>query len=211
METARHIRELRIVGGDPALDLANTVDGEPDEEPVFDNLKTYADLVAWGRRVGLVPEEEVGRLLREARRRPEEAKAVLARANELRGAIYKVFRAVSRGEDPPGEGLEALRSFEEEAVSRARLAREGGGFVWRWTAGGGDLGRIFWPVAHAAVGLLTGDELGRVKGCAGCRWLFVDRSKNQSRRWCSMAECGTNEKARRYVKRRAAKRDVPRR
>jgi predicted RNA-binding Zn ribbon-like protein len=53
---------------------------------------------------------------------------------------------------------------------------------------------------------LTSGPLGRVKGCAGCNWLFVDESKNKSRRWCSMEECGTHAKMRRYVARRAAKR-----
>lgn len=193
------------MGGDPALDLANTLDGEPDGDPGFDYLGTYADLVAWARRVGLVSGGEGDGLLREARRGPEEAEAALGRAFELRGAIYGVFRAVSRGEDPPGEGLEALRFFEREAVSRAALVPRGGAFVWEW-ADGEDLGRVLWPVAHAAVSLLTGEELDRVKGCAGCRWLFVDRSKNRRRRWCSMEECGTDEKMRRYVERRAARR-----
>jgi predicted RNA-binding Zn ribbon-like protein len=65
---------------------------------------------------------------------------------------------------------------------------------------------VLWPVAYAATELLTSGPLGRVKNCAGCNWLFVDESKNRSRRWCSMEECGTHAKMRRYVARRAAKR-----
>ena len=61
-------------------------------------------------------------------------------------------------------------------------------------------------VARAAYDLLTGDHLARVKVCAGCHWLFLDRSKNGSRRWCSMEDCGTSAKMRRYVARRAARR-----
>ena len=55
------------------------------------------------------------------------------------------------------------------------------------------------PVAHAATQLLIGDELDRIKVCGGCRYIFVDESKNRSRRWCSMEDCGTAEKVRRYV------------
>jgi predicted RNA-binding Zn ribbon-like protein len=63
-----------------------------------------------------------------------------------------------------------------------------------------------WPVAEAAYRLLTGPDLQRVKRCAGCPWLFLDSSKNGSRRWCSMEVCGTHEKIRRYVNRRAERR-----
>jgi predicted RNA-binding Zn ribbon-like protein len=65
---------------------------------------------------------------------------------------------------------------------------------------------MLWPVAHAAAALLTGPDVYRVKQCAGCPWLFLDRSRNGSRRWCAMTDCGTNEKIRRYVARRAARR-----
>jgi predicted RNA-binding Zn ribbon-like protein len=63
-----------------------------------------------------------------------------------------------------------------------------------------------WPVAHAAYDLLTGPQVHRLKRCAGCPWLFLDQSKNGSRRWCSMEICGTSEKIRRYVSRRAERR-----
>jgi predicted RNA-binding Zn ribbon-like protein len=62
-----------------------------------------------------------------------------------------------------------------------------------------------WPVAAAAHRLLTATELSRLKRCVGCPWLFLDRSKNGSRRWCSMEFCGTEEKMRRYVRKRRAR------
>jgi predicted RNA-binding Zn ribbon-like protein len=134
-----------------------------------------------------------------------EADAVFARALEFRGHLYELFRAVAEGHDPPEEDVEALRRFECEALSRAKLVPSGYGFAWQWAAGD-DLSGVLWPVAHAATALLTSGPLGRVKNCAGCNWLFVDESKNRSRRWCSMEECGTHAKMRRYVARRAAKR-----
>lgn len=205
METRDHIAGLRIVGGHLALDFANTVDGEPEGEPGFENLQSYGDLVAWGRRVGLLEEDVAQRLLDEANRRPHEADAVRARALELRGCIYEVFRAVADGDRPPSAALEALRRAEGEAISHARLVRGEAEFGWEWPEGG-DLSKPLWPVAHAAIGLLTSGDLDRVKRCAGCRWLFVDASRNRSRRWCTMEDCGTHEKVRRYVAKRAARR-----
>ena len=55
---------------------------------------------------------------------------------------------------------------------------------------------------HAAVELLTDGPLDRIKTCGNCRWLFIDQSRNHSRRWCSMDECGIQMKHARFVERR---------
>ena len=61
--------------------------------------------------------------------------------------------------------------------------------------------------ALAAAGLLSdGAELARLRTCAACCWLFLDHSRGGSRRWCSMADCGTEAKKRRYVAARRARR-----
>jgi predicted RNA-binding Zn ribbon-like protein len=205
MVTPGYIDELRIVGGHLALDFVNTVDGEPDGETGFENLRSYGDLVAWSRRVGLLSWNEAGRLGREANRRPEEAEAVYLDALGLRDVLYGIFCAIAEGGDPPSDSLETLRGYEREAISRGRLVPGNDGFGWQWK-GEEDLASVLWPVAHAATGLLTSGGLSRLKRCAGCHWLFLDTSRNRSRRWCTMEVCGTQEKVRRYVAKRAARR-----
>lgn len=205
VETSDYIARLRVVGGDLALDFVNTVDGERDGDPGFEHLRSYEDLVAWGSRVGLLPEERARRLLRGGRGRTSEAEAAYVRALELRDDLYELFRAVARGKSPPPGSVEALRRAESEALSRARLVPGEEGFVWEWPDED-DLDGVLWPVVHAAIELLVSGPLDRVKACAGCRWLFVDESRNKSRRWCTMEECGTHEKVRRYLERRAARR-----
>jgi len=63
---------------------------------------------------------------------------------------------------------------------------------------------ILWPIAGSAGELLTSDDLGRVRQCGGktCRWMFVDRSKNRSRRWCDLKVCGNRTKARKLYRRK---------
>ncbi len=81
----------------------------------------------------------------------------------------------------------------------------GGGFAWEWDAGGDVLARPLWALARSAADLLTSPRLSRVRECPGedgCGWLFLDTSKNGSRRWCSMQGCGSRAKARRYAGRR---------
>jgi predicted RNA-binding Zn ribbon-like protein len=201
METPGYIEQLRIVGGDPALDFVNTEDGDPPMEC----LRDYGDLVAWSVRAGLFSADEGERLVGEADRRPEDAEAVYHEALRLRGALQDVFRAVAEGGDAPERGLETLRGYEREALSRGKLVQGDGGFSWEWKDGR-DLTRMLWSVAHAATRLLTSGDLVRLKLCAGCYWVFLDASRNRSRRWCTMEVCGTDEKMRRYVAKRAARR-----
>ncbi len=197
METPEYIDRLRIVGGDPALDFVNTEDGDPPMEC----LRNYGDLVAWSMRVGLLSTDEGKHLASEANRRPEDAEAVYRDALGLRGALYGVFRAVAEGGDAPERDLEILRGYERGALSRGRLVRRDERFAWTWDDER-DLAGMLWPVAHAATRLLTSGDLDRLKLCAGCYWLFLDASRNHSRRWCTMEICGTDEKMRRYVAKR---------
>ena len=201
METPEHIERLRIVGGDVALEFVNTEDGDPPVEC----LQGYGDLVAWSVLVGLFSAEEGERLVGEADLRPEDVEGVYRDALRLRGALYGVFRALAEGGDVPERGLETLRGYEREALSRGKLVQGDRGFSWEWEDGR-DLAGMLWPVAHAATRLLTSGDLDRLKLCAGCYWVFLDASRNRSRRWCTMEVCGTDAKMRRYVAKRAAKR-----
>jgi len=93
----------------------------------------------------------------------------------------------------------AMAAFEA-AVRRAQdAARLSPGYAWTW-----DDADPLSPVhrlAHAADRLLTGEELALLRCCDACCWLFLDRA-GKGRKWCSMADCGTEAKKRRYVEKR---------
>jgi predicted RNA-binding Zn ribbon-like protein len=139
-------------------------------EPSREHLGTPQDLTDWAARHGL------------------HGTASLARARALRRAIYEVFRPVADGAEPPADALAALHTFYAQAVAAARLTPAG--FAWD--------GDVLAPVAVAAVDLLRTGPLERVSVCAACPWLFLDTSRNHSRRWCSMDDCGARAKMRRY-------------
>ncbi|MGH2948841.1 MAG: CGNR zinc finger domain-containing protein [Solirubrobacteraceae bacterium] len=120
-----------------------------------------------------------------------------ARARALRTAIDATFRAVATGHPPDPRALDQIAAAHAEAAARARLVATGDGFELDWG------GEVLAPVAQAAVHLLRAGPLDRVKACADCRWLFLDASRNRSRRWCTMEECGVRSKMRRYRARRA--------
>ena len=207
------------MGGHPALDFVDTIGGELVDDPSDDDefLREYEDLVVFGLKTGTLSERAARRLRRTARERPKEAETVLARARETRSVIDAAFRPVSEREDPPGEVLAELRDFAAEAIAHGELVPAGGAssrggfvlatgrFTWSWDHCG-ELEAPLWPIAHAALELITEGPLDRIKTCGRCRWLFLDTTKNHSRRWCSTEGCGTDEKKERYVARRRARR-----
>jgi hypothetical protein len=106
---------------------------------------------------------------------------------------------------PDAERLPEADDAEREALDRASLHPDSPRVEWAWPDDS-TLDVPLWPLAHSAIDLLTNGPLERLAPCARCRWLFIDTSRNRSRRWCSMEECGTSVKKQRYVERRRARR-----
>ena len=202
-QQVRDILELALHGNHLALDLVNTVDWRlaPERPDHVDLLRDREVLLHWGRRMGLLSQHDLERGLRA----PGGA-AAFERTVRLREALYAVFSAVAARRPPARGDLAVLRKAFADAVEHAELVPSAeGGLAWAWEESDPSE-RVRWAVAASAIELLTSAELGRVKQCLheGCGWLFLDLSKNASRRWCSMQGCGSREKARRYYRRRTA-------
>jgi predicted RNA-binding Zn ribbon-like protein len=215
METSAEVkytpRQLPIVGGHLALDFANTVD-DPDGPQRYDHAGTYTELVGWSARIGILRPDQAGALLASAEDHPRSTSAALQRAHALRRTLIDTFTeiAISRGESADIERLPIaphwadLRPFVTDAMAHADLAPNDSTYLLTWPETT-QLDAMLRPISLAALELLTSPQLFRLKRCAGCPWVFLDQSKNLSRRWCAMNDCGTHEKIRRYVARRAAK------
>jgi predicted RNA-binding Zn ribbon-like protein len=192
----------------PSLAIAfnNTVAWESGG-PVNDRLGSFAALVEWARAHGVVSAREAEAIRRREAAEPWRAAAVLAQARELRGVAHGILAALAR-RAMPGEA--ALRGFNQAlALGTPLLGLEVRAGRLVWTHGGEVtaetiLHRLAWSVAL----FLTSPELDRLGLCANaeCGWLFLDTTKNRSRRWCSMAECGARAKARRHYARKKRKR-----
>ncbi len=192
------------------LDFANTVSARAGRQR-REYLSTYGELVAWSRHAGILTGGEADALVAGATRNPDAATAVLERAIALREMIYRVFSAFVVLRRPEVQDLAALNAALYDALSRLEIRPSAGGFEWAWVSARDDLDRMLWPIVRSAADLLTSEDLGRVRECAreGCDWMFVDTSKNRSRRWCSMSLCGSRVKARRYYRRRKGHDAIP--
>lgn len=202
---------IKLIGGRLCLDFANTVGGRAASpaskktvdayEMRDDKLADYYDLLAWSMRVGLLTDAAANRLAREAKLREPEATEVWERAIALREAVYRISLAVMSETQPRGNDLELLNRELAIAQGHLILARDGeGNFFWNWNETKGSLDQMLWRVADSAAEMLTASDLTRLRQCKSenCGWLFEDTSRNRSRQWCDMQDCGNIAKVRRF-------------
>ncbi len=198
--SGRQAGTIKLVGGRLCLDFINTVgfrDGRTFEEERFHDI---LDVVAWGSHLGLLTESEAAAAVSRYTQRPDTGAEQFSRAFRLREALYAILSSLMRGEQPPAGLLDLLNRELAEGQHNRLLGGSAGSVTWTWRSGISPVDRILWPVALSAAELLTEGDHSRLHQCKSdrCGWIFEDRSKNHSRRWCSMEECGNQAKVRRF-------------
>lgn len=194
---------LNLKSGRLCLEFANTAEWHASDQPE-ESLHSYNDLVAWAQRVGLLTRAEAQPLIDEATRHPDQAATTLEQAITLREAVYRIFSAVAAGRPAQTTDLAIMNKMLIATPGRLEIVSTADGFAWQWAGPEDALDRLLWPIARSAADLLTSAELSRVGECAddrGCGWLFLDTSRNHSRRWCDIKDCGNRAKARRHYAR----------
>lgn len=197
--------QFHITAGVLCLDFANTLSWRRSATPI-ERLATFDDLASWARQAGLISKIDEQRLRREAAVHPPRARRMLREARLLREAIFAVAAAVSERRRPAASEVAPLERWVQQAVVHSRLAGRERNYRWEPPAPTDRTRWILWRIALSAHALLTSADADRIGQCSGrdCRWLWVDRTRNKSRRWCDMAVCGNRAKARRHYQRRAA-------
>ena len=179
------------LGGRPAIDLVNTLRERWRRR--VETLVTPADLGLWLVR---------SHLLDEPRR---VAPARLREARELREAIDACVQAALARDAAPLAAVTVIDGWLAHAGPRAQLAvAQDGTPVLGELAPADPVRRALGAVALDAARMLgTPAEAARIRICASqtCSARFYDRSPAGRRRWCSMALCGNEAKARRHRER----------
>lgn len=207
---------MKLVGGRLCLDFVNTVDAWTSSQtgqkgqtaqlldfadtPVQEMLVDYAALLHWAEFASVVTDRQALDLLRCAAKRTAAATSVLRRALRLRLALYRLCKCLVEGWVAAAVELDVLHHELALARRHERLAQDGGHFVWAWEESPGALDRMLWPVARSAAEFFTTDDLSRLRQCQGreCGWMFLDTSRNRSRLWCDMSDCGNLAKVRKW-------------
>jgi predicted RNA-binding Zn ribbon-like protein len=202
---------MKFIGGELCLDFVNTVGARVStlrrnrsrdfaDTVLRDKLAGYEDLSTWSRLAGLVSHSGARRLARRAVSQPQDAVAILMRAARLREALYRIFKSEVEGWRPSAPDMEILRGELSIARAHERLSHSASGFVWLWDDPDQALDRMLWAVSKSAANLLTSANLVLLRQCGGkeCGWMFLDTSRNRTRRWCDMKDCGNRAKVRRF-------------
>jgi predicted RNA-binding Zn ribbon-like protein len=199
--------DLDRIGGALALDFVNTVGFRGRDAPV-EHLRSFHDFLLWSASAGTLERSALPRLSKRSRERPSGSLDLLERARTLREALYRLFRSRMGSVRPRPRDVATLNAWLAHAPERRGVRVVNGSFQWK-VPHGRELERLLWPIAWSAADVLVTTAPERLKVCAGegCGWLFVDVSRNLSRRWCSMSDCGNRAKARRHYDR--ARRERP--
>ncbi|GGP14740.1 CGNR zinc finger domain-containing protein [Oceanobacillus neutriphilus] len=193
-----------LIGERLCLDFANTVSWHNSDTPK-EWLINYEKLVEWSRYADILSSPQQMSLLEKANHHPDQAAKVLEEAIELREAIFCLFRSIAAGLETDSLDRAILNKYLTRAYSLAEIIPEESTYTLSFQKGENELDYMLWPIVQSAIDLLLSEKLDRVKQCEGepCGWLFYDSSRNKSRRWCSMADCGNREKARRHYKKKS--------
>ncbi len=191
-------KQFQLLGGHPALDFVNTIHDWTVHKPQ-DHLEVFPDALRFGAAAGVLSSAEARRLSALPSRHE------LRRLRELRCRLERILRATVIDREALPVDLDALTRDGADAARATRLRRSKHQLVREIDTASAGVGVLRLRLVDAAISLLTSARLGQLKTCPSCGWFFLDTTKNRSRRWCSMAMCGGNAKARRYYWRTKAR------
>jgi predicted RNA-binding Zn ribbon-like protein len=190
---------ISSVRNDLCLEYANTLSWRGSAAPT-ERLRDLADVLGWIELSAGVPALALREIRTWAREHSAKAAKLFDQALTKREAIYRIFSTLADGEPVREQDFAALNDALAEAPTRRQLVRSEAKYAWHI----GDLrptvAHLLAPVLWSAGDLMLNLAQGRIRRCANdeCLWLFLDRSKAGTRRWCDMASCGNRAKARRH-------------
>ena len=158
----------------------------------------------WIEQAGLVPTDALQSL--RAKAVPGEMDAVAAQARAF-GEWFRGFVQDHKGNPLPADTIDRLQPLNQILERDIRVGKvdardtindriAGSGLKWTSERAYRSPDMLLLPIAQAMAELVCVEEFGNVRRCEGpgCKFLFLDRSRGQARRWCSMAVCGNRAK-----------------
>jgi predicted RNA-binding Zn ribbon-like protein len=169
----------------------------------YEELHGIGDLLQWATKAGVLSPTDSSRLAKHYEGNRRQAAADLASAVGVRDLLRSIFTGVANGRPLRDRDIAGLNSALAQTPALLRVRAHAGAVGTQWGSAEEGLPKVLFPVLADAANLLASDRLARIRECssAECTMLFVDESRNSSRRWCDMNSCGNRMKARRHYAR----------
>ena len=185
------------VSVETTFDFLNTLDyddGFPNEK-----LPTLEVVLTWFADQGLIHQEGLDRMRRNAVARPRVAARDLERVRAVRAALREVADSVVEHRAARKDAIATVnRALHARQVIELEPSPDGVNVDHRHV--GDPIDDSLARLSEALVAELTAGHPERIHICDNdtCRWLFYDTSRTGRRRWCDMATCGNRAKAARH-------------
>lgn len=203
-EAGHEITRSKATGRWLCLLFCNTVENYRLEK-WDDFLPDFGSWVKWSTRHGLISDREGAALSAWGEAHAGAAARALEEAKELRVRLFRLLSALGAGDPPPPHELSFLNHQMASTLSHLKLHPVNSALRLSFEDKLSP-DRLLWPIVYSAASLLTDPQSERLRRCGGdkCTWLFIDESKNHSRRWCDMKVCGNRAKSRAHYRRTRA-------
>ncbi len=202
LKSDKSVETLTIDGGWLSLDFINTV-SDRNETPMFNYLSSYLHVLEWSVKVKILNSDEALQLKELAAREPINSAKSWIRVLEIREMLFRLFQKIITGDKPDDKDQDLFNKWLSKSRSKNKIDfGNPSHLLCSWDIRPGDFDLPLYPIIKSTYDLLLSEKLDRVKECSACGWLFLDKSKNKSRKWCKMDTCGSQEKSKNYYHRK---------
>ncbi|MDR6944789.1 CGNR zinc finger domain-containing protein [Mucilaginibacter pocheonensis] len=193
------IHTMTFDGGDVCFDFINS--GYDRKKGVItERLHSYQDLLTLVERLALFDEITLKNLKEFALVNEREAEKALNKTLNIRTLLYQLFEGIA---------LKLTQKFEQriltelnftfaEALQFKGISVEGDRVQFTFNAALAGLMAPIWKFVLSAYDLIDNCDMQFIRQCERCAWLFIDKTKNHRKKWCSMESCGNRQKTKKY-------------
>jgi predicted RNA-binding Zn ribbon-like protein len=185
----------KLIGEEICFDFVNTISW-PETEREHDWLHSAENFIKWASSTGIINK-------RQALKMQSQSNAALNQQMKevfsIRKELYLILTAFAFEKKTDASVIRKLDILFHKIVKTRHI--DTGNCEWVWDEPA-TLPEVLNPVIWNAVYVITELDHSRIKHCDTCNWLFYDKTKNKSRRWCDMDDCGSRDKALRYYHRK---------
>lgn len=187
MET--HNPTFVFIANNAAVDFVNTE--IINRGTLTDLLQDGASLVCWAQEAGIAIKSEL-------------TGGDLSTAKKLRSALKELFQAKIEKRPASQESLDTVnRHLRNHATHKVlQVNRKNGDYALVPDEDASSAAALLANLAYSGAVLLASPQATQLKHCSNpdCVLIFLDTSRNQKRRWCSMDTCGNRAKVAKHYR-----------